>query len=476
MNSKKFIYLNVVLAAMIFLTASGFTVVGHRGDPVKAPEETFQSIDTAFNEGADYVELDLHVSKDNVLVISHDRNLERVTGIPAIVSQKNFSYLSSLHQKNGEPMHSLDELFAHYKDNPNAKFLLETKKTKKGNPKNMEDLMKTSIDKYHMENRVMFHSFSASSLKKESELMPNIPRIFIAGTIKRVNFDVLSYVTGVNLSSNIITPEIINDIHYMHKSIYAWDEMNESPSKWNTLVNMQIDGVVTNYPATGNEYRDLKDQSRETNFNQNTFYMGLKDLPIYENPYKQIKTKKKVHPLDGYHVSNIVSFHGEKYVQLGENEFALAEGFNSDAELNNLRPYFGAKAVFRSQQPNNYLYEDPDDPDTLINQMPVDKAETIQAVQKIGSETWLKLDGGWINAQYVLIQLNDQAVYGNNSSNSYFSLPKTQRIKNIDLQQEFYFLQNRNNSKIIPATLMKQFNHLPFVNNNTSDNYSMNQI
>ncbi|GAQ01375.1 cell surface glycerophosphoryl diester phosphodiesterase precursor [Companilactobacillus farciminis] len=132
----------------------------------------------------------------------------------------------------------------------------------------MEELLKQVIDQYGMQDRVMFHSFSTKSLQNEAQLMPNIPRIFIAGTIKRVNFEVLSYVSGVNLSSKIITPEIINTMHFMGKTIYAWDEMNESPQKWNTLINMPIDGVVTNYPGTGNEYRELKDKSKSEALNQ----------------------------------------------------------------------------------------------------------------------------------------------------------------------------------------------------------------
>jgi Glycerophosphoryl diester phosphodiesterase len=131
MISKSFNLFKISLALLLFFFASGFTVIGHRGDPINAPEETFESFDKAFAEGADYVELDIHVSKDNVLVVSHDRDLERVTGTSAIVSQHNFSDLASLKQKNGESIHSLNQVFEHYKNNPKAKFLIETKKTKK---------------------------------------------------------------------------------------------------------------------------------------------------------------------------------------------------------------------------------------------------------------------------------------------------------------------------------------------------------
>jgi len=476
MISKSFNFFKISLALFLFIFASGFTVIGHRGDPINAPEETFESFNKAFSEGADYVELDIHVSKDNVLVVSHDRDLERVTGTSAIVSEHNFSDLTALHQKNGEPIHSLNQVFEHYKNNPKAKFLVETKKTKKGNPQNMEELLKQVIDQYGMQDRVMFHSFSTKSLKNESELMPNIPRIFIAGTTKRVNFDVLQYVTGVNLNSSILTPDIINALHAMGKSIYAWDEMNESAKKWNTLINMPIDGVVTNYPATGNEYRQLKDHSKSESINQNVFYMSTKKEPIYENPYRLIKTDKVVRPLDGYHITNIVKFDGEKYVQLGENQFANATGFNSEYALRDLRQYFGAKVVFRNQQPNNFLYSEPNDSATVINRLEVNQPEQIITIQKIGTQTWLKLKNGWINSHNVLIQLNPENYLGNESEKSYYNLPRGQRIKNIDLLQNISIERPSNDQTIENADLIRDFNNIyvDFSFNHDSD--SINRI
>lgn len=116
-----------IFLAQSFFTTSGFTVVGHRGDPIKYPEETIQADNSAFNSGADYVELDLQLSKDGVLVISHDDDLYRVTHTHAIVSQNNFKTLKQLRYDNGEHVMSLNELFKYYKNRPNTKFVLETK-------------------------------------------------------------------------------------------------------------------------------------------------------------------------------------------------------------------------------------------------------------------------------------------------------------------------------------------------------------
>lgn len=87
----------------------------------------------------------------------------------------------------------------------------------------MEELLAASIKKYHMQDRVMIHSFSASSLKTMNELLPDVPRIFIVGSLKRINFEVLSYVNGINISSDLITqnPKLINQLHALHQKVLS---------------------------------------------------------------------------------------------------------------------------------------------------------------------------------------------------------------------------------------------------------------
>jgi len=239
---------------------------------------------------------------------------------------------------------------------------------------------------------------------------------------------------------------------------------------------MPIDGVVTNYPATGNEYRELKDQSKSEALNQNVYYMSSKKETIYENPYRLIKTGKTVNPLDGYHITNIIKFDGEKYVQLGENKFANATGFNSEYALRDLRQYFGAKAVFRNQQPNNFLYSDPTDANSISNRMEVNKPQRIITIQKYGTQTWLKLKHGWVNSRNVLIQLNPESYFGNKSLASYQSLPSGQRIKNIDLLQNLVISKPTNDQTLKNTDLIKEINnsYINFSVNN--DNDSINKI
>ncbi len=53
--------------------------VGHRGATGLAPEHTIASYDLALEDGADYIEQDLRMTSDGVLVVVHDEDLDRTT-------------------------------------------------------------------------------------------------------------------------------------------------------------------------------------------------------------------------------------------------------------------------------------------------------------------------------------------------------------------------------------------------------------
>ncbi|NET52426.1 MAG: glycerophosphodiester phosphodiesterase, partial [Merismopedia sp. SIO2A8] len=56
-------------------------ITAHRGSSDAAPENTMSAINLALQEQADYAEIDIQQTKDSSLVLLHDSNLKRVTGI-----------------------------------------------------------------------------------------------------------------------------------------------------------------------------------------------------------------------------------------------------------------------------------------------------------------------------------------------------------------------------------------------------------
>lgn len=392
----------LLFLCIIFIFNSGFLVIGHRGNPSKYPEETIQSDNSAFDDGADYVELDLHVSKDNVLVISHDRDLSRVVGSSVIVSQNYFSYLHSLKQQNGENIISLDELFQYYQNRPNTKFLIETKKTSHNNPKNMEQLLADCIKKYHMEDRVMIHSFSAASLKSMSELLPQVPRIFIVGSLKRINFEVLSYVNGINISSDLITknPNLISQLHSLHQKVFVWAEMDESPKLWNWLINNDIDGVVTNFPATGYKYKLAKMGTKKYKVDKDGYYFGRSPAKVSENPYLEPKTNKEVNFLEKVHVSSAVIVNNKTFYEISSRQYVPAELVSLDLDPENILPYWSLNIVAKTT--NVPTKAAPENGSVQLDVLKANTKYKILGINGAGATRWLLTKDGWVKANNVL--------------------------------------------------------------------------
>ena len=82
-----------VAAASVLVAAAGATrapngrpafSIAHRGASAYAPEHTMAAYRLALEQGADYVEQDLDITKDGVLVCSHDPSLERTTNVEEV--------------------------------------------------------------------------------------------------------------------------------------------------------------------------------------------------------------------------------------------------------------------------------------------------------------------------------------------------------------------------------------------------------
>lgn len=71
-------------------------VVGHRGAPNQAPENTLASFEAAIAIGVDAIELDVHHSRDGHLVVIHDATLERTTDGHGPVHERTLAELKAL--------------------------------------------------------------------------------------------------------------------------------------------------------------------------------------------------------------------------------------------------------------------------------------------------------------------------------------------------------------------------------------------
>lgn len=98
--------------------ANFFEIVGHRGFPISHRENTIGSFSDAFVNGSDAIELDVHLTKDNVPVVFHDFNLSRLAGIDRNIGSMEYSDVKKIVLKNsGDSIPELSEVLKKFPDN-----------------------------------------------------------------------------------------------------------------------------------------------------------------------------------------------------------------------------------------------------------------------------------------------------------------------------------------------------------------------
>ncbi len=100
---------NILLALTLFLvgcggveTKSDVMVVVHRGDWRNFSENSLEAVESAIEMGADMVEIDLAMTKDSVLILLHDRTLDRTTSAKGRPSDYTLAEIKEMRLRNGQ--------------------------------------------------------------------------------------------------------------------------------------------------------------------------------------------------------------------------------------------------------------------------------------------------------------------------------------------------------------------------------------
>lgn len=93
--------LDILLETLNNPISKNIMVISHRGDWRNAPENSIQAIQNCIEMGVDMVEIDIHKTKDNKLVVIHDKTLDRTTTGKGLVKEWTLDSLRTLYLKNG---------------------------------------------------------------------------------------------------------------------------------------------------------------------------------------------------------------------------------------------------------------------------------------------------------------------------------------------------------------------------------------
>ncbi|HEV2403140.1 MAG TPA: glycerophosphodiester phosphodiesterase family protein [Candidatus Saccharimonadales bacterium] len=144
-------------------------IIGHRGAAGLALENSAESLLSATHYQLDAIEFDVRLTKDQQLVILHDRHTGRVANQRIVVHQRTLSEIKKIPLKNGQSILTLDEALALLKD---QHVIIESKDC--GVAEKLPEVMKR-----HPNVQASFLSFRRSEVKRLRQLFPD-STIYIA--------------------------------------------------------------------------------------------------------------------------------------------------------------------------------------------------------------------------------------------------------------------------------------------------------
>lgn len=139
-------------------------VIGHRGAAGLALENTVESIHAAIKAGVDGIEFDVRTTKDGKLVLSHDRNLSRVSPADHHISKHSQATLRTVQLHNGQIIATLHEAVRAAGDTP---VVIEGKDSGWAEP------LAHFLNKHHLK-QVKVISFNHAELFEFHELQPDV--------------------------------------------------------------------------------------------------------------------------------------------------------------------------------------------------------------------------------------------------------------------------------------------------------------
>ena len=106
---RRFSWILLLAAVLQAQPPNGVYVVAHRGFKAVAPENTIAAFDAAAAVGGDYMELDVHVTKDGELILMHDGKVDRTTNGHGAVRDLTFAEIRKLDAGRGQQVSTLRE-------------------------------------------------------------------------------------------------------------------------------------------------------------------------------------------------------------------------------------------------------------------------------------------------------------------------------------------------------------------------------
>jgi len=226
--------------------------IAHRGASADAPENTIAAFELALAQGADAIELDVHLSSDNQPVVIHDFALERTTDGGGRVSERTVRELKRLdaggwrgRRFRGQRIQTLQEVFERFRDR--TQFWVELKGGSDVYP-GIEERVLSTIEIYEVLDRALVQSFDHQALGQIRALSREVRLgALVAQPPLGPLLESPRVAEALCPGAHLLTQETVAQIRAAGLDCYVWT-VNE-PAQMDRLVEWGVSGIITDRPG-----------------------------------------------------------------------------------------------------------------------------------------------------------------------------------------------------------------------------------
>jgi len=225
-------------------------IIGHRGVPSLAPENTTSSFLLAIKLKLDYFELDVRETMDKELVTIHMDEIKKMTGHEGAISKMKYTDLKKLIFNYPEKFGNnfLDERL------PKLSKVLDLAKGKikvaiELKADNIEKKVLDLVKRKRMIKNTVIISYNLNSLKKLRKSNKNIGLVYLSDKLNENTIDQISDL-GINYIAigrgGVITQNIV--AYGLGKNVKLWKFTIDDKEEMNILIKENADGIISNFP------------------------------------------------------------------------------------------------------------------------------------------------------------------------------------------------------------------------------------
>ena len=243
----------ILFGSVVSIPVMAQQIIAHRGASHDAPENTISSVKLGYEQGADAVEIDIHLSKDNRIMVNHDKDTQRTSGSNLIIKESNATELRKLDvgswknkKYKGEKMPFLEEVLAVV---PKDKILVIEIKSQE----NIVPYLKQVISESGIQEQLIIISFNKEAIIEAKQQMPSIPAYWLLHTFKDYSVDEAVQVVkennldGLDVHHPLVTEDFMERMNSEGLEVYVYTVNDATVAK--KLVAMQVKGITTDRPA-----------------------------------------------------------------------------------------------------------------------------------------------------------------------------------------------------------------------------------